>query len=124
MIVGIVCFSGQISQAFFQAGTVEYAYSVDCLLIIPYFVLPGVLLRIIMSAYQTLGHTNVSVGLTISENVIAAMNLPVGGEVITTPFTFASTTHAIVRNGLNLVFCDSHLHNQNLLNMLVQLSFW
>ena len=29
------------------------------------------------------------------ENVIAALNLPEGGEVITTPFTFASTTHAI-----------------------------
>ena len=40
------------------------------------------------------------------ENVLAAMNLPVGGEVITTPFTFASTTHAIVRNGLVPVFCD------------------
>ena len=32
------------------------------------------------------------------ENAIAALNLPKGGEVITTPFTFASTTHAIVRN--------------------------
>lgn len=40
------------------------------------------------------------------ENIIAAMKLPVGGEVITTPFTFASTTHAIVRNGLVPVFCD------------------
>ena len=40
------------------------------------------------------------------ENVIAAMNLPEHGEVITTPFTFASTTHAIVRNGLVPVFCD------------------
>lgn len=40
------------------------------------------------------------------ENAIAAMNLPLGGEVITTPFTFASTTHAIVRNGLVPVFCD------------------
>lgn len=28
------------------------------------------------------------------------------GEVITTPFTFASTTHAIVRNGITPVFCD------------------
>ena len=28
------------------------------------------------------------------------------GEVITTPFTFASTTHAIVRSGLEPVFCD------------------
>ena len=28
------------------------------------------------------------------------------GEVITTPFTFASTTHAIVRCGLEPIFCD------------------
>lgn len=28
------------------------------------------------------------------------------GEVITTPLTFASTTHAIVRSGLKPVFCD------------------
>ena len=35
---------------------------------------------------------------------IQAMRLE--GEVITTPFTFASTTHAIVRNGLKPVFCD------------------
>lgn len=40
------------------------------------------------------------------ENAIAALNLPKGGEVITTPFTFASTTHAIVRNNLVPVFCD------------------
>lgn len=38
------------------------------------------------------------------EMTIQAMNLQ--GEVITTPFTFASTTHAIVRNGLTPVFCD------------------
>ena len=40
------------------------------------------------------------------ENVIAAMQFPKGSEVITTPFTFVSTTHAIVRNGLDPVFCD------------------
>lgn len=40
------------------------------------------------------------------ENAIAAMELPEGGEVITTPFTFASTTHAIYRSGLTPVFCD------------------
>ena len=38
------------------------------------------------------------------ELTLQAMNLT--GEVITTPFTFASTTHAIVRNGLDPVFCD------------------
>lgn len=38
------------------------------------------------------------------ELAIQAMGLK--GEVITTPFTFISTTHAIVRNGLKPVFCD------------------
>lgn len=45
--------------------------------------------------------TNGHMALEIS---LQAMNLQ--GEVITTPFTFASTTHAIVRNGLEPVFCD------------------
>lgn len=38
------------------------------------------------------------------EMTLQALNLQ--GEVITSPFTFASTTHAIVRNGLTPVFCD------------------
>ena len=38
------------------------------------------------------------------ELTLQAMDLQ--GEVITTPFTFASTTHAIIRNGLKPVFCD------------------
>lgn len=40
------------------------------------------------------------------ECVIEAMGFAKGSEVITTPFTFASTTHAIVRCGLVPVFCD------------------
>ena len=31
------------------------------------------------------------------ENILEAMHLPKGSRIITTPFTFASTTHAIVR---------------------------
>jgi dTDP-4-amino-4,6-dideoxygalactose transaminase len=43
------------------------------------------------------------------ECAIAALNLT--GEIITSPFTFASTTHAIVRNGLEPVFCDINSDN-------------
>lgn len=45
--------------------------------------------------------TNGHMALELS---LQALNLQ--GEVITTPFTFASTTHAIVRNGLEPMFCD------------------
>lgn len=47
--------------------------------------------------------TNGHMALELS---LQAMNLPKRSEVITTPFTFASTTHAIVRNDLIPVFCD------------------
>ena len=40
------------------------------------------------------------------EMALQAFAFPLGSEVITTPFTFASTTHAIVRNGLTPVFAD------------------
>ncbi len=40
------------------------------------------------------------------EVAIQSLDLPEKGEVITTPFTFISTTHAIVRSGLVPVFCD------------------
>ncbi len=40
------------------------------------------------------------------ELAIQSFDFPEGAEVITTPFTFISTTHAIVRNKLQPVFCD------------------
>ena len=45
---------------------------------------------------------------------IAIKSLQLTGEVITTPFTFASTTHAISMNGLTPVFCDVNKHDYNL----------
>ncbi len=45
-------------------------------------------------------------GHTALEMTIQSFEFPRGSEVITTPFTFVSTTHAIVRNGLEPVFCD------------------
>lgn len=60
-----------------------------------------------LEAYLGIPHVTLYTnGHLALENAIAAWNLPKGGEVITTPFTFASTTHAIVRNGLVPVFCD------------------
>jgi len=40
------------------------------------------------------------------EGIIEACGFERGSEIITTPFTFASTTHAIVRSGMKPVFCD------------------
>ena len=57
------------------------------------------LLGVIHVALYTNGHLAL-------EGAWEALNLPQGGEVITTPFTFASTIHAIVRKGLVPVFCD------------------
>ncbi len=45
-------------------------------------------------------------GTTALLVALKAMNLPVGSEVITTPFTFAATPHSIVWNCLKPVFCD------------------
>ncbi len=48
------------------------------------------------------GHMGLEMGLQ-------SFDFPEGSEVITTPFTFISTTHAIVRNRLVPVFCDVKL---------------
>lgn len=45
-------------------------------------------------------------GHSALECILEALQLPAGGEVITTPYSFASTTHAIKRKGLTPVFAD------------------
>lgn len=57
-------------------------------------------LKVNQSTLFTNGHLALDIA-------IKSMNLK--GEVITTPFTFASTTHAIVSNNLKPVFCDINL---------------
>lgn len=53
--------------------------------------------------------TNGTLGL-----VTAIQALKISGEVITTPFTFAATTHAITWNGLTPVFADINPKTMNL----------
>lgn len=57
------------------------------------------------------GHQALEIGLK-------SFNLK--GEVITTPFTFASTTHAIVQSGLTPVFCDIRLSDYNINESLIE----
>ena len=45
------------------------------------------------------------------ELALQAFGFPEDAEVITTPYTFISTTHAIVRNDLKPVFCDVKLED-------------
>ncbi len=58
-----------------------------------------------LESYLGVDHVSLFVnGHMALELCIQALKLT--GEVITTPFTFVSTTHAIIRNGLTPVFCD------------------
>ena len=56
---------------------------------------------------EYLGASNISMftnGHMALEMLLKSLEL--SGEVITTPYTFISTTNAIIRNGLKPVFCD------------------
>lgn len=58
-----------------------------------------------LEAYLNVDHVELFVNGHMALEM-AIQGLGISGEVITTPYTFASTTHAIVRNGLTPVFCD------------------
>lgn len=55
------------------------------------------------------------------EMAIQAFDFPEGSEVITTPFTFVSTTHAIVRNRLKPVFCDVKCQMERLMRQRLRI---
>ena len=62
-------------------------------------------LQAALCEYLQVAHTELFTnGHMALEMSLQALDLE--GEVITTPFTFSSTVHAIVRNGLKPVFCD------------------
>ena len=61
------------------------------------------LLRKYLGVEQVYCFANGHVALEVAIN---SLYLPEGSEVITTPYTHVSTTHAIVRNGLRPVFVD------------------
>ena len=66
-------------------------------------------LEFLLQEYLGVPHISLFVnGHNALECTIEALGLGADGrdEVITTPYTFASTTHAIVRCGLTPVFCD------------------
>ena len=63
-------------------------------------------LRALLKEYLGVGHLELFTnGHAAIELTLTALGLT-EGEVITSPFTFVSTTHAIVRSGLTPVFCD------------------
>lgn len=57
-------------------------------------------LKVSNSTLFTNGHSALDIAIKL---------LGLTGEVITTPFTFASTTHAIVTNNLTPIFCDINM---------------
>lgn len=60
-----------------------------------------------LTEYLGVDHVSLMVnGHMALELAIQSMGFPEGAEVITTPYTFISTTHAILRNKLTPVFCD------------------
>ncbi len=65
-----------------------------------------------LEAYLDVPHVTLFTnGHLALETIIAAYEFPQGSEVITTPYTFVSTTNAISRNGLVPVFCDVNDHD-------------
>ena len=46
--------------------------------------------------------------------IVALQSLRIAGEVITTPYSFVATTHALHWNGIKPVFCDINEHDFNI----------
>ena len=58
-----------------------------------------------LADYLEVEHINLFANATIAL-VVGLQALRITGEVITTPFSFVATTHAVKWNGVTPVFCD------------------
>ena len=58
-----------------------------------------------LSAYLRVDHVNLFTNGTIAL-IVGLQSLRITGEVITTPYSFVATTHALKWNGITPVFCD------------------
>lgn len=67
----------------------------------------------LLSRYLKVGHLSLFNNGTVALQV-ACRTLRLTGEVITTPFTFAATPHALAWNGLTPVFCDIEDSSMNM----------
>ncbi len=70
--------------------------------------------QLIEKLKMRIGNNNINLfcnGHQALEITLKSLNMKAGGEIITTPFTFVSTTHAIVNCGFKPVFCDIKMSN-------------
>ena len=63
------------------------------------------LFEVELSSFLGVNHVNLFTNATIAL-VVGLQALRITGEVITTPFSFVATTHALKWNGITPVFCD------------------
>lgn len=66
-----------------------------------------------LAKYLGVEHINLFVNATLAL-VVGLQALRITGEVITTPFSFVATTHALKWNGITPVFCDIEEKTMNL----------
>lgn len=66
-----------------------------------------------LARYLNVGHINLFANATLAL-IVGLQALRITGEVITTPFSFVATTHALKWNGITPVFCDIEERTMNI----------
>jgi dTDP-4-amino-4,6-dideoxygalactose transaminase len=66
-----------------------------------------------LAEHLGVGHVNLFTNATLGL-IVGLQVLRITGDVITTPFTFVATTHALQWNGINPIFCDIEQETLNI----------